>query len=785
MEGLSNATAREKLASFGPNTIVHQKKVSALSMLLAQFKGGMFWLLVGAIVISAALGEYIDAIAISIILILNGVIGFFQEYRAERALEALKAMTAPRARVMREGRTITVPAADVVPGDLLVLEAGDIVAADATISSASSLAINEAVLTGESIPVEKTAGDHAEASQLFLGTTVVRGTGVAEVIATGMGTEFGKIAHLLSGTEDEQTPLQKRISDVSQHLLFLCVGIVLIVALLGFLRGTPPLDIFLGAVSLAVAAVPEGLLAVVTIALAIGVQRMAKRKALVRKLSAVETLGCATVICTDKTATLTEGKMIVREVWGPDQNRLLFAAAACTDAELHSEGDAGDPTEVALLVEARKLGIERGAIESSASRRFSNPFDSDRKMMSIFRSDGVLYVKGAVESILANSKTAPSGMHDAATEMAGRGLRVIAVALGDSTSEQNLDALGLIGISDPPRPEVAAAVRSAQAAGIRVIMITGDHPVTAAAIAKEVGILKPDQEPEGRVYARSSPASKLEIVRRLKSENHIVAMTGDGVNDAPALQEAHIGIAMGISGTEVSREVSEIVLADDNFATIIAAVGEGRGVYENIRKSLTFLLSGNMSELLIMLTAAVVGLPTPFLALHLLWINLVTDGLPALALAADPASPSLMKHKPRPLKESILGRPQWIWIGFTALVETATVLAVYHYTLRTEPLDDARNAAFTVLVFAEVWRAFSARSPDRLFWEEGIFSNLKLIAVVVFIVALQVAIHHIPLTEELFKIGNMGLLECGVYLAIGLIPVTVLELSKLIMRFRK
>jgi Ca2+-transporting ATPase len=742
--------------------------------------------------VAALLGQIADAIAIGIIVVVNGFVGFFQEYRAERAVLALRSMTAPRARVVRDGRPTVVPAAEVVPGDLLLLEAGDLVAADARVLEAHRLTVNEALLTGESAPVEKRAAAAAADAPLaerwdmvFSGTSVSNGTGLVEVVATGMRTELGKIAHLLASAEESETPLQRRLARVSQMLLYVCIGIVGVVAVAGLVRGNRLLDVFLSAVSLAVAAVPEGLPAVVTIALALGVQRMASRHVLVRKLPAVETLGCATVICTDKTGTLTTGVMAVRELWGSDHAKLLGAAAACSDATLGADerSGVGDPTELALLVAAAERGIHRSDIERIRPRTLITPFDSQRKRMSVLRTDGTLYVKGAVEVVLALCTSGTEGAAAANAQFAAHGLRVLAVATGPGPEERDLRLLGVVGIADPPRTEAIEAVAVAQQAGITTVMITGDHPETARAIARELGILKPGEQADELVHARATPEDKLRIVRSWKAKGAVVAMTGDGVNDAPALREAHIGIAMGKGGTEVTREASDMILTDDNFASIIAAVQEGRGIFDNIQKTLVYLLAGNSAELLVMLIAALIGLPLPLLPIQLLWINLATDGLPALALVVDPVAPDALKRPPRRPDEPILGREEWIAIAYTGVLQTATTLGTFVWALRSRNLAEARNLAFTALVFGELFRAFAARSPTRLFWELGAFTNLTLLGVVLVSVLLQLGIHHIPGTEVLFQIGTISFGDCALSLFVGLIPVTVVEVTKLVRRF--
>lgn len=787
--GLTAAEAAERLERTGPNELRREVATPPYRILARQFASPVIALLAVSSGIALALGEVVDGVAILTIVTLNGAIGFFQEYRAERAVLALRAMTAPRARVRRDGHAVVVAAITVVPGDLLLLEAGDFVAADAQIVEANALGVNEAALTGESAAVDKDPTPLADTvaladrlDRVFAGTAVVAGTGVAEVFSTGMETQLGHIAKLLASAQDESTPLQVQLARVSRTLIGLCLGVVALVALIGFLRGTPWLEVLLSSVSLAVAAVPEGLPAVVTIALAVGVERMARRNVLVRRLAAVETLGSATVICTDKTGTLTTGEMHVRETWGPDAPKLLYAAAACNDADLTTR--AGSPTELALLEAAALQGIDRDSIERDAPRTAVLPFDATRKRMSIRRSDGVLYVKGASDLMIPQCIAGTDGALEANADMASRGLRVLAVATGIGDAETGLTLLGLVGIADPPRPEVIEAIVNARAAGITTVVITGDHPVTAVAIAREIGILLPGEPEAERVHARVTPEDKLRIVRDWKARGAIVAMTGDGVNDAPALREAHIGIAMGKAGTEVTREAADMVLADDNFASIVAAVREGRGIFDNIRKTLVYLLAGNFAELTVMLGAAAVGLPLPLLPVQLLWINLVTDGLPALALVVDPVHEEVLARPPRPADQPMLGRSEWKNIVMTGLLDASVTLGVFAWTLRAEGLVEARNLAFTTLVFVELFRAFAARSTTKTLWEVGVFSNPRLLVVVAGSVALQIAMHHIPLTQRLFGLTPIGFLDCLLPLGLGLVPVTVLEGVKLVRRGR-
>jgi P-type Ca2+ transporter type 2C len=787
--GLSAEEAARRLAADGPNRVGGEDRVATWSILAGQFRGAMLQLLLAACVLSAILGEVVDAVAIAAIVLLNALVGFLQEHRAERALLALRSLTAPHARVRRDGRVGEIPAAEVVAGDLLLLDAGDLVAADARLVEAHALATNEAPLTGESIPVGKRIEPVAEGTPLaertdtvFMGTAVAAGTGLAEVTATGSRTELGRIARLVETAEETATPLQRRLEQVGRQLLWSCLGVVAVVAAASLARGASWLDVLLSSVSLAVAAVPEGLAAIVTIALAIGVRRMARRHVLVRRLGAVETLGCTTVICTDKTGTLTTGTMRVRELWGDDDAATLRAAAGCSDAELDEAGrGTGDPTEIALLVAGREHGIERSDVEREDPRTAVTPFDSDRKRMSVLRASGTLLVKGAPEVILARCSRARDGAAAAAGDMARRGLRVLAVARGEGPAEERLTLLGFVGLADPPRPEAAQAVADARAAGVRTVMITGDHPETALAIARELGVLGDGDDPADVVHARVTAEDKLTIVRDWKRRGAVVAMTGDGVNDAPALREAHAGIAMGKTGTEVTREASDMVLTDDNFASIVAAVKEGRGTYENIRKALVWMLGGNAAEILIMLGGAVAGLPLPLLPLQLLWINLVTDGLPALALVMDPAPRDALRRPPRRPDQAMLGRREWIGIAMVGLLEATLALGAFA-VLVPRGIDLARTAAFSIVVYSQLFRAAAARSRTRVYWEVGPFSNLTLAAVIALSVALQVLIIYVPPTQALFHLAPLPLWTVAATLGIGLVPASLLEIAKLVRR---
>lgn len=867
--GLTTDEAASRLAQHGRNELRKGEAVAPLTILAAQFASLVIWILIGAALVSMALGETIDGLAIIAIVVLNAVIGFFQEYRAEKAAAALARLAAPRARVVRDGRAQVLQATDVVPGDVLLLEAGDLVAADARLIDASALRTMEAALTGESESVEKQTGIFARTTPIadrrnmvFLGTSVAAGSARALVVATGMGTEIGHIARLLETASDDATPLQRRLDQVARRLLWACLIIVAVVFGLGLLRGIAPFDLFLSAVSLAVAAVPEGLPAVVTVALALGVQRMVRRNALVRHLPAVETLGCAQVICTDKTGTLTVGEMTARKLvthgrlyrisgegYQPEgaffsdhteisvtEDPLLFAAlqaaVACNDAELqvHAGRSAvvGDPTEGALLVAGAKGGLTREVIEADLPRLHTLPFDSDRKRMTVVRGNGesaMAFVKGAPEVILERcthvltpggpleiSLNDRSRMQQAAALMANDALRVLALArrpltgeftVGDADrTETGLTLLGLIGLQDPPRPEAREAVAKCRRAGIKCVMITGDHPDTARAIARELGVLQTgdgvllgsdlerlSEEALARrvseiaVYARVTAEHKLRIVRAWKACGAIVAMTGDGVNDAPALKEASIGVAMGITGTEVTKEAADIIITDDNFASILAAVEEGRGIYDNIAKTLEYLLAGNAGELTVMLIAALVGWPLPLLPLHLLWINLVTDGLPALALATDPVDPGVLNRPPRRPEAQLMDRDFLRLTALTGVLTAGVTLAAFAYEFYIDgSLEQARDAAFTVLVIAELMRSFGARSSTLTVWQVGLFSNIRLFLIVLASFGLQIAIHHVESLQTVFGIEPLTLTQCVTWVGLGVVPLLVLETAKILSR---
>jgi Ca2+-transporting ATPase len=799
--GLEREDAARRLAEHGPNELAAHPSTPLWRMLLRQFESPLVLILVVASGVAAWLGDVADAVAIAVIVVLNAVIGFVQERKAEQAMVALRTMTAPRATVRRGGELAIVPAREVVVGDLLVLAAGDVVAADARVRRSHALATNEAALTGESLPVSKQVEPTPEDAPLaerrdwvFMGTAIASGAGEVEVAAVGMSTQIGRIATLLGEATDTTTPLQRRLSRVGHLLLIICVIMVALVAGLGALRGMAWEQLFMSSVSLAVAAVPEGLPAIITIALALGMQRMAEHRVLVRRLAAVETLGSVTVICTDKTGTLTTGVMSVRELWGVDHQRLLWAAVAASDAELGHNGEAnGDTTELAILRAARERGIERTDIEAAHPRLAVEPFATETRRMAILRtheSGPQLWIKGAVEAITANIGPAHvetgAAMIAAADELAARGLRVLAVACADPEQRQ-LEPLGLIGLADPPRQSAREAIARARAAGVETVMITGDHPVTANAIALELGLIAPtdsDAVRARRVRARTTAEQKNTIVRELRAAGEIVAMTGDGVNDAPAIREADVGLAMGETATEVTREASDMVLVDDDLSSVITAIREGRVIYANIKKTAVYLLSGNFSELLIMLIAAAIGLPFPLLPLHLLWINLVNESLPGLALVVDPPDDDVLRERPRDPNEPLLGRREWTVIGSAALLQTVVGFGVYYWALELDgrSLSEAQSLAFSTVVCSGLLRAFAFRSPTRLLWEIGALRNAWLALVVVVSLLLQLGLYQLSFTRELFDLARLSWDDLALALAISFVPVSLLELFKLVRR---
>lgn len=828
--GLSPTEAEHRLREVGHNAIAEARGLGPWAILAAQFRDFMVMVLLAATAISFVLGETGDAITIVAIVIMNAVLGFMQEYRAERSVETLKALTAPTARVIRGGVAAEVPADELVPGDLIELETGDRVPADCRLVEITGLEVEEAALTGEAATVRKRMGDISDPNlpvgdrknMVFMGTAVRRGRGRALVVETGMRTEMGTIAHLIREAVEDQTPLQRRLEQLGRVLVVLSLAIVLVVVVTGLMRGEPLYQMFLTGVSLAVAAIPEGLPAIVTIALAMGVQRMIKAHAIVRRLPAVETLGCTTVILSDKTGTLTRNRMTVTDVWlggealvrqpgtgfgGPgarlqnDLGHLMTAAVLCNNASLASENPAsgspegtGDPTELAMLWAAVEAGLAPSAVRREFQRLGELAFESDRQRMAVEvrnqRNQTFLYVKGAPDVLLGRSRAIlrqgevvplderwRRAVTEANDRMAADARRVLAVAyrparanLPEDEWEEELIFMGLVGMTDPPRPEAAQAVAAAARAGVRTIMITGDHPHTAAAVARAVGLMRPgDEVMTGReldalsdaelgervertsVYARVSPPHKLRVVRAWKARGEVVAMTGDGVNDAPAIKEADIGVAMGISGTDVTKEASAMILTDDNFSTIVRAIEEGRAIYDNIRKFVRYLLSCNVGEVLVMFLAAFLGLPLPLLPIQILFVNLVTDGLPAMALGVDPKAPGVMDRPPRHPRESVFARGLGAKIAFRGILIGLSTLLVFEWALGSMGLRESRTMALATLVMSQLLHVFDARAEDRNFLEMGLFSNPWAVLAVLSSVAMLLSIIYIPGLRELFK----------------------------------
>jgi Ca2+-transporting ATPase len=854
-DGLASEEARRRLGESGPN-----------ELLAAQFRNVLIVILLVATALSAFLGHAVEAIAITVIVLFAVLLGFVQEYRAERAIEALRRMAAPGARVLRDGVEAEVPAREVVPGDVLLLATGDRIAADARLIEAINLQVQEAALTGESVPVEKRTealegadlaiGDRR--NMVYAGTAATYGRGRAMVVATGMASEFGRIARMLETVETGRTPLQANLDRLGHLLARAAFVIVALIVALGLFRGQPFVEMLIFGIALAVAVVPEALPAVVTISLALGVQRLVRRSALMRRLPAVETLGSTSVICSDKTGTLTRDEMTARKLYvaghlldvsgagyrphgefsfegkrvelAPEHDHplhqpvrdLLRAAALASDAQI-VRGEAvdswtirGDPTEGALVVAAAKAGLHKPELEQRFPRRHEIPFASETKRMTTLHEHGegmVAYAKGAPEVILESCvarRTAEGevpldeahrrAILEAARKMASEALRVLAVAgRSDATpenAERDMTFLGLVGMIDPPRPEAKEAIRTCEQAGIRVVMITGDHPVTAQAVAEELGILKGGRIVTGaaleelddaalerdvesiNVYARVSPAHKLRVVEALQKRGHVVAMTGDGVNDAPALKRADIGVAMGITGTDVAKEAAAMTLTDDNFASIVAAVEEGRGIFGNIKKYLMFLLSSNIGEIGLMAGAALLGLPLPLTAVQILYVNLATDGLPALALAVDPPEADLMRRAPRDPRRGIFTRPVVVLMMVGGAWSMIVNLALFAWALGSgRGLVEAMTMTFVSLVLIQFIKAYNFRS-DRISVLQRPFANRWLNLAITWELALLVLIVHLPFLREPFGTFALPPADWAIVIGVSLTILPVLELAK-------
>jgi len=866
--GLTTPEAAARSAKYGANRLEEKKGPSPLSIFVGQFRDFIVLVLIGAALVSGFLQEWVDAIAIVAIVILNAFLGFIQEYRAERALGALKKLSSPTAKVIRDGHGQVISSHDLVPGDIIELEAGDNAPADSRIGwLTSNFAVQEASLTGESTPVAKTVLALSEnetpladrANMVYMGTSVSSGKAKAIVVETGMQTELGKIAGMVQDIEREATPLQKKLEQFGKWIVYLCFALVGAVFLLELARGGKAIDTFLTAVSLAVAAIPEGLPAVVTIALALGVKRMVARHALIRKLPSVETLGCATVICSDKTGTLTRNEMMVQTVFAggllfkvtgvgyepkgefllndqpidpggyPDLAQALLCGVLCNGAQLVKTGETyrihGDPTEAAILSCAGKFNLWKDPQEETFAFVQEIPFDSERKKMTIVRKDknGITaFVKGAPDVLLNDcTRMQQKGAAVFLTaqdrekilsvneELTCDGMRVLAVGyrvldrIPDKYEaaliENDLTFVGLLAMSDPPREEVKNVMGKCTQAGIKTIMITGDHKNTAVAIAKRLGFFKKDslasmgeeldrttdeqlQDKVKRicVYARVSPEHKLRIVRALRRQGEIVAMTGDGVNDAPALKEADIGVAMGITGTDVTKEVADMVITDDNFVSIVAAIEEGRGIYDNIKKFVHYLLSCNAGEILVMFVSSLLGLPVPLLPIQILWINLVTDGLPALALGVDPVDPNIMRQPPRPTNEGVITKGRAFLMLFQGAFIALCSLLAFSFVLfvEKEGIGRARTAAFIVLACSQLFHAFNCRSMTESLFKIGILTNKKLILATVVSFLVQMLAVYVPLLQKVFKTEPLGGFDWLLVIAISSLPLWAMEIVK-------
>jgi Ca2+-transporting ATPase len=878
MSGLSQKQAEKLLFEYGENRLESSKKISMLKIFGGQFKDLMIMILLASTAVSVLMGEITEAIAIIVIVLLNAILGFIQEFRTEKTLEALKNLAAPTARVIRDGRQTTIPASEIVPGDLIVLAPGDKVPADGRLVEVTSLQCDESLLTGESIPVEKhpstssAVGEPGQVGQVYMGTIVTKGRGKAVVTATGMQTEMGKIAGMLHEIEEEPTPLQKRLGQLGKYIAVGCLLICAVVTVTGILRGEELFDMMLTGISLAVAAVPEGLPAIVTIALALAINRILKRNALVRKLHAVETMGCANVICTDKTGTLTENKMTVRQVFtldyqlevsgsgyarageftaggrkanvsaSPTLMRLFSIAAECSNAQIsepkkmdpirdrtggHVAGNwevLGDPTETALLVMAAKGGVHQG--QGRYTKLDEIPFDSERKRMTVLlREQGggeVSFSKGAFDLLLSRCKYVMTDkgnvpispahrrvIEEAAKSMGEQALRVLGFAYkegGDkSRAEQDMVFVGLAGMLDPPRKEAYKAVSLCKSAKIRTVMITGDHKATACAIARDLGIMKRGdlvmtgaeidamsedafQElcPRISVFARVNPGHKLKIVRALKRRGDVVAMTGDGVNDAPAVKEADIGVSMGISGTDVTKQAASIILLDDNFATLVAAIEEGRVVYANIRKFIRYLISCNIGEVVTMFVGMLMGLPVVLFPIQILLVNLATDGLPAMALSLEPAEEGIMRQKPRLSGESVFSNGLLTTIIFRGCIIGLTTLAIFTNFIRLYgDVSLARTGALVTLIFTQLFHVFECKSESKTIFGVQYLNNPALIlAVLTSFVMTLLTVYH-PLMQRVFLTVSLTSLQLARVFLYSLLAPVLSALGHLVTRRKK
>ncbi|EHA6440409.1 calcium-transporting P-type ATPase, PMR1-type [Clostridium perfringens] len=848
--GLSSTEALRRLEKYGKNKLETKKKKTLFKQFLSQLKDVMIYILIIAAIISAFLGEISDALIILLVIIINAVIGVIQESKAEKALDALKELSTPKALVKRDGSLKEILSEDIVPGDIVIIDAGRYIPGDLRLIDTANLKIEESAFTGESVPSEKDAsflpdkeipiGD--QNNMAFMSTLATYGRGVGVVVGTGMNTEIGKIAKMIEQEENDETPLQKKLSELGKILGFLAVGICILIFIISFFQGRDLLEMFLTSISLAVAAIPEGLPAIVAIVLALGVQRMVKKNAIIRKLPAVETLGSVSIICSDKTGTLTQNKMTVTTVYTNDsyikesdfnlndnESKLLVdCMVLCNDATYSEKSQTGDPTEIALLESPFKLNILKEKLEKEFKRIDEIPFDSDRKLMTTVNlvddKKARVFTKGALDSILSicNKISINGKLLDFTKEykakvlensniMSDKALRVLAFAYKDISKEnivldsleKDLVFIGMVGMIDPPRLEVKDSIKLCKSAGITPVMITGDHKNTAFAIANELGIaedisqaitgheidkFKEEEFNEKiinyRVFARVSPEHKVKIVKAFKSHGNIVSMTGDGVNDAPSLKAADIGVAMGITGTDVSKGASDMILTDDNFSTIVSAVEEGRKIYLNIKKSIVFLLSCNLGEILTLFTAILLNWNSPLQPIHILWVNLITDSFPALALGVDKAKEDVMNNPPRNPKESIFVKSDKIQLIINGVLIGGITLFAFKLgeRLYADSLIHAQTMAFVVLSVSQLFLSLSLRSNTKSAFSLGIFSNKYLVYSILLGIFLQVIIISISFIANIFKVTPLLLYDWIVVILVSLIPFAINEILKL---FRK
>ncbi|MDY2583076.1 MAG: calcium-transporting P-type ATPase, PMR1-type [Clostridium perfringens] len=848
--GLSSTEALRRLEKYGKNKLETKKKKTLFKQFLSQLKDVMIYILIIAAIISAFLGEISDALIILLVIIINAVIGVIQESKAEKALDALKELSTPKALVKRDGSLKEILSEDIVPGDIVIIDAGRYIPGDLRLIDTANLKIEESAFTGESVPSEKDAsflpnkeipiGD--QNNMAFMSTLATYGRGVGVVVSTGMNTEIGKIAKMIEQEENDETPLQKKLSELGKILGFLAVGICILIFIISFFQGRDLLEMFLTSISLAVAAIPEGLPAIVAIVLALGVQRMVKKNAIIRKLPAVETLGSVSIICSDKTGTLTQNKMTVTTVYTNDsyikesefnlndnESKLLVdCMVLCNDATYSEKSKTGDPTEIALLESPFKLNILKEKLEKEFKRIDEIPFDSDRKLMTTVNlvddKKARVFTKGALDSILSIcnkisingklvdfSKEYKAKVLENSNIMSDKALRVLAFAYKDISKEnivldsleKDLVFIGMVGMIDPPRLEVKDSIKLCKSAGITPVMITGDHKNTAFAIANELGIaedisqaitgheidrFKEEEFNEKiinyRVFARVSPEHKVKIVKAFKSHGNIVSMTGDGVNDAPSLKAADIGVAMGITGTDVSKGASDMILTDDNFSTIVSAVEEGRKIYLNIKKSIVFLLSCNLGEILTLFTAILLNWNSPLQPIHILWVNLITDSFPALALGVDKTKEDVMNNPPRNPKESIFIKSDKIQLIINGVLIGGITLFAFKLgeRLYADSLIHAQTMAFVVLSVSQLFLSLSLRSNTKSAFSLGIFSNKYLVYSILLGIFLQVIIISISFIANIFKVTPLLLYDWIVVILVSLIPFAINEILKL---FRK